>query len=159
MRSIQAKFFLWLANRVPNLYFLKVLKALLLRLAGVKVDLNGLYFIAPLNIDIPWRVSIGEGVFINRNCTFEGKGYVRIGNNVHIGPNVVFATTDHVLGKMDEVTGNIEIFDNVWIGSNVSVLQGVRVGPNVIVGAGAVVTKDFDSCIIAGVPAKVIKKL
>ncbi|MGL5544389.1 MAG: DapH/DapD/GlmU-related protein, partial [Cetobacterium sp.] len=52
----------------------------------------------------------------------------------------------------------IEIGKGVWIGGNVSILPGVTLGDNVIVAAGAVVTKNFPpNCIIAGVPAKILK--
>ena len=51
------------------------------------------------------------------------------------------------------------IGDNVWLGEKVAVLPGVRIGHGVVVGAGAVVTRDVpDHCIVAGVPARVIKR-
>ena len=49
---------------------------------------------------------------------------------------------------------------DVWIGGNCTILPGVTIGNNVVVAAGAVVTKDVpDNCVVAGVPAKVIRKL
>lgn len=52
------------------------------------------------------------------------------------------------------------IGDDVWIGGNVTILPGVNIGNNVIVAAGAVVTKDVpDNCVVGGVPAKILKPL
>ena len=49
---------------------------------------------------------------------------------------------------------------NVWVGSNVTILQGVTIGDNAVIAAGAVVTKDVPAgCVAAGVPAGVIKKI
>ena len=88
-------------------------------------------------------------------------------NNVCVAANVTFLTHDvmHTLFRtMDgnsafyqEKIGCIEIFDNVFIGSNSTILNGVKIGPNAIVAAGAVVTKDVpQGSIVGGVPARVI---
>lgn len=159
MPSLRRLFFIWLANLVPNLYCLKILKAGMLTAAGVKLKkVHDLYFLSPLQMDRPEKISMGAGVFINRGCVFEGLGRIEIGNNVQIGPNVILATTNHKPGDMDEVPGNIRILDNVWIGANAVVVQGVTLGPNVIVGAGSVVTRSFDNCTIVGVPASPVRK-
>lgn len=157
MMLLRSKLFLWLANRIPDYYELRVIKAVLLLFAGVKLNILGMYFNSSLHIDTPGKVSLGKGVFVNRNCTFEGLGHIVIGNNVQIGPNVVLATSNHLLGSMKVVSGDIRILDNVWLGSSVVVTQGVCLGPNVVVGAGAVVTRSFKDCSVAGVPAKVME--
>ena len=52
------------------------------------------------------------------------------------------------------------IGNDVWIGGNVTILPGVTIGNNVVVAAGAVVTKDIpDNCVVAGVPARKIKDI
>lgn len=54
----------------------------------------------------------------------------------------------------------ITIGNDVWIGGNVTILPGVRIGNNVVIAAGAVVTKDIpDNCLAGGIPAKVLKPL
>ena len=54
---------------------------------------------------------------------------------------------------------NVIIGNNVWIGENVVVLPGVKIGNGVIIGAGAIVTKNIpDNCIVAGNPARIIKR-
>lgn len=95
---------------------------------------------------------------------------VKIHNNVVIAANVTFITHD-ILNDMlarkigakpgaelsEYNMGTIEIFDNVAIGSNVSVLYNTKIGPNAIIAAGSVVTKDVpEGTIVGGVPAKVI---
>lgn len=90
---------------------------------------------------------------------------IRIHDNVRIASNVTFATHDvthFMLNKMPgskggytETLGCIEIMDNVFIGTNVTILGNVRIGPNVIVAAGAVVTKDVPpDSVVGGVPAR-----
>ena len=64
------------------------------------------------------------------------------------------------LPDTDDQVGDILIKRNVWLGSNVTVLAGVTIGENTVVGAGSVVTKDLPANVLAaGVPAKVIKTL
>ncbi len=90
---------------------------------------------------------------------------IKFHNNVVVTSNVTFVTHDifHLglrhLGQGDFCyqAGCIEVMDNVFIGCNSTILPNVRIGPNVIVAAGSVVTKDIPSgVVVAGVPAKVI---
>ena len=111
---------------------------------------------------------IGENVTImDRKIPLYAK-LIRIHNNVRIASNVTFATHDitHlVLNKMSnthgkvysETIGCIELMDNVFIGTNSTLVGGVRIGPNAIVAAGAVVTKDVpENSVVGGVPARYI---
>lgn len=95
---------------------------------------------------------------------------IRIHNNVKLASNVTFATHDithSMLNRMPqkqtdylETLGCIEIMDNVFIGANSTIVGGVRVGPNAIVAAGAVVTKDVpENSVVGGVPARVLCSL
>jgi maltose O-acetyltransferase len=95
---------------------------------------------------------------------FSGSG-VTIGDNVMIGPHCCIASGGHDFHQVEKpmrfagnlTKGPIVIEDNVWIGANVTVSDGVRIGRDAVVGAGSVVTKDvapFD--IVAGVPARVM---
>ena len=93
---------------------------------------------------------------------------IKLGNNVRIASNVTFVTHDvtHVMlnanqtlkgERFKERIGCIEIKDNVFVGSGSTILYGVRIGSNVIVGAGSLVNRDVPSnSVIGGVPARVI---
>lgn len=93
---------------------------------------------------------------------------IYIGNNVHLASNVTFINHDIAFmmfnhmdpkHKYSERYGNIHIGDNVFVGSNSTVLYDVHIGNNVIIGAGSLVNKDIpDGMIAAGVPCKVIGK-
>jgi acetyltransferase-like isoleucine patch superfamily enzyme len=152
-------FYLWLANKIPNFFKLKLLKASLLYFSGIKLNCRDFYFISPLLVDNPSSLYFGRRVFINSGVKFEGVGRVTLGNNIQVGPNVVFATTNHELPSMKTSAGSIELKDDVWIGSNAVIMAGVVLGPNLIVGAGAVVNKSFSNCIIGGVPARKLKDI
>ena len=154
--NVIALFLLWISNLIPNVFIFRLIKSFFLKLAGVNVSINSFYFRSPIKIDKPSYLEIGKNVFTNWNATFEGEGKILIGNNVQVGPNVVFATTNHALPSMEDICMDIEIKNNVWIGANVCITPGVILGPNVIVAAGAIVTKNFNNCSIGGVPAYII---
>ncbi len=109
---------------------------------------------------------IGQNVTIMDRKVPLYANLIRIHDNVKIASNVSFVTHDitHVmLNKMlgektyRETVGCIEIMDNVFVGTNVTILNNVRIGANTIIAAGAVVTKDVPpNSIVGGVPAKVI---
>ncbi len=116
-----------------------------------------------------------QGVVVGENVKFYGATpgmfgsepwLITIGNNVHIVSGCHFVNHDggvlilrHKYPDL-ELTAPIKIGDNVYIGMNCTILPGVSIGDNVIVGAGSIVTKSFPGgVVIAGVPARVIKKL
>ena len=125
-------------------------------------ELNGSYH-APEEIrELLSRLfTVGKNVFINACCHFQDHGGVTLGDGCQIGHNVVFATLNHGFAPEDRSTtypAPIVLKKNVWVGSNATILSGVTIGENAIVGAGSVVTKDVpDNAIVGGVPAKVIK--
>ena len=160
MKSLIVSIILFTANAIPNLYSLKILKGICLKLSGVKTDFRTIYFVSPIKFDNPYNTKIGKGVFINQNTYFEGNGSITIGNFVQVGPNVVFATTNHDINdQMASIVGSIKILDNVWIGANVVLTKDINIGPNVVIGAGSIVTKSFKNCTISGVPAKTGKPI
>jgi len=118
-------------------------------------------------------VEIQKNAFIGKNCkisshTFICEG-VHIDDNVFVGHNVTFINDKHPRATNED--GSMQT-DNDWrvvetfvkkgasIGSSSTIMCGITIGENSIVGAGAVVTKDVPpNSIVAGVPAKLIKKI
>lgn len=117
----------------------------------------------PFYTDFGKNIRIGEGVFINACCHFQDHGGVTIGDGCQIGHNVVFATLNHGPAPEDRkhtYPKPIVLGKNVWVGSNSTILQGVTIGDNAVVGAGAVVTKDVAAdTVVGGVPARFIKRI
>jgi acetyltransferase-like isoleucine patch superfamily enzyme len=93
-----------------------------------------------------------------------GNGGIEIGDHVLIANNSILTTVNHKIGeglyRGNQVTGKITVGNNVWIGANATILPGVSIGENSIVGAGGVVTKDVPAnTIVGGVPAKLIRTI
>lgn len=112
------------------------------------------------------KIFIGDKFGINAYSRIIAKGEILIGDNVLIARYVSILDHDHNISaflsrdnnKYD--IQNIIIGNNVWIGDKVTILKGVKIGNNVIIGSNSVVTKDIsDNQIVAGIPAKLIKKI
>ena len=94
-------------------------------------------------------------------------GPVSLGSHVQLAQGVVVTGLNHIFSNpsipidMQGVeTKMVEISDDVWIGANATILPGVKIGQHCVVAAGAVVCSDVPAhCVVAGVPAKVIKQL
>ena len=86
--------------------------------------------------------------------------HIEIGENVIISENVIIRDSDnHQITGGNSMFAPVIIKDNAWIGMSAIILKGVTVGEGAIVAAGSVVTKDVPPhTIVAGVPARVIKK-
>ncbi len=131
------------------------------------------------NRNIPWPVNPNTiisnpnkihfdvdniNIFQTPGCYWQNHdGNIYIGKNCWIGPNVGVITTNHdIHNPSQHVEGkDIILGDSCWIGMNSTILPGVVLGNNTVVGAGSVVTKSFPNgnCVIGGVPAKIIKQL
>lgn len=137
-------------------------RRLLSELFGYEVSAT-LRVFPPFYSDFGKNITVGENVFINACCQFQDHGGIIIGDGCQIGHNVVFATLNHGLAPEDRhntYPAPIVLGRNVWVGSNATILQGVTIGDNAVIGAGAVVTKDVEAnTVVGGVPAKFIRKI
>lgn len=113
-------------------------------------------------------VKIGNNVGMSSPCIWV-RNSLTIGDNVNVGGNCIIMDNDaHEIdykARRGEIKGEVKsapivIEDDVWLGANVMVLKGVRIGARSIIGAGSVVTRNIPSdCIAVGNPARVIKNL
>lgn len=136
--------------------------ALMSELTGREVD-DSLGLFPPFYTDCGKNIRIGKRVFINSGCKFQDQGGITIGDDVLVGHNCVIATLNHATDpdrRGDMIPAPVRIGNKVWIGANVTILQGVTIGDGAIIAAGSVVRKDVESrTVVAGVPAKFIKKI
>jgi maltose O-acetyltransferase len=137
----------------------KLLKELLGKV-GNNADIQ-----APLFCDYGCHIEVGDNFFANFNCVFLDCNYIKMGNNVFLGPNVqVYTATHPVIAaeriKGPELASPITVGDNVWIGGSSIICPGVTIGENTTIGAGSVVTKDIPSnAVAAGNPCRVLRNL
>lgn len=107
------------------------------------------------------KVKIGKNVAIMSNCLMMSSGGITIDDDVMIAANVQLISNNHDLDTRSVITClPIHIKQNCWIGAGATILRGVTIGKNSVVGAGSVVTKDVpDNVIVVGNPAKIIKRI
>jgi len=110
-------------------------------------------------------IKIGSRVNINPFCFLYGYGGITIGDNCRIAAgckliafNHKFDLTDQAVVEQGNSAKGIVIGDNVWLGADVKILDGVELGANCVVGAGSIVTSSVpDNAIVAGNPARIIR--
>lgn len=115
----------------------------------------------PVQIDCAKCFHIGKNVFANHGLTVMSVGTITIEDGVMLGPEVGLFTVNHEPKNIRTImTKEIRIKKNAWVGARVSILPGVTIGENAIVGTGSVVTKDVpDDAVAVGVPAKIVKMI
>lgn len=127
---------------------------------GVDISMQSPFF-----CDVGSNIHVGDRFLTNYNVTILDVGRVTIGDDCMIGPNTVISTVNHPIDAAERrkklsILSPVALGNDVWIGANCTILPGVTLGDNVIVAAGAVVTKDVPSnSVVAGVPARVIRDL
>lgn len=107
------------------------------------------------------HVTIGRNVVVMYNCLMMAAGGITIDDDVRVAANVQLISNNHDLHDRDVLTCKpVHLKRNSWIGAGASILPGVTVGENAVVGAGSVVTKDVaDNTVVTGNPAKFIKNI
>ena len=119
----------------------------------------------PFYCDYGFNIEVGERFYANYNFTVLDVAPVRIGENVLCAPNVAIYTAGHPLHPESRKSGYeygapVTIGDNVWLGGSVVVNPGVRVGNNVVIGSGSVVTRDIaDNMLAAGNPCRPLRAI
>jgi acetyltransferase-like isoleucine patch superfamily enzyme len=133
------------------------------KLTGQPVDPT-FHLIPPVCSDCGLNLRIGRNVFINQGCRLDDIGGIHLGDDVLLAPGVRLISSGHPLDpairRSQITTAPIRIGRGVWIAAGAMVLQGVAVGDDAVVAAGAVVTKDVPPrTLVAGVPARVVRSL
>lgn len=127
-----------------------------------RIDKSTVVFV-PFYTNFGRHIRLGKNVFINHACTFLDMGGITIGDQVQIGPKVNLITENHPIDPGNRRTLDlkpIRIEKNAWIGAAATILPGVTVGENAVVAAGAVVLTPVEAnTVVAGVPARVVKKI
>jgi acetyltransferase-like isoleucine patch superfamily enzyme len=141
-----------------------VVRKFLYRAAGMRVDSR---LVSPhCRIDgSPRNIGIGASTYVNVGCYFEGVGAIAVGKDCALGMQVMVITSDHPRlqggGWNPDAKGKAVIVgDRVWIGARATILPGVTVGDDVIIAAGAIVTRDCAAeGMYAGAPARRIRDI
>lgn len=117
------------------------------------------------------KITIGNDSIIGDDCHITAINKIEIGNNVLTGKKITITDNAHGKSEFNWLSvapilrplfskGPVIIEDGVWIGEKATILPGVHIGKNAIIGANSLVTKDVpENCVVGGVPAKVIKIL
>lgn len=135
------------------------------RVLGVRIG-KGSALLLGLYLYVPGRsnrghpgITIGAHTVINRQCCLDGRGGLRIGDNVSLSPGVWLLTDQHDINDPEfrEQLAPIAVGDYAFLGSRALVLPGVTIGEGAVVAAGAVVTADVPPyTVVGGVPARPI---
>jgi len=111
-------------------------------------------------------VTIGDRTLIGRDSHVVGHWSIEIGDDIQTGPRVYITDQNHSyvdpdvpVGRQWPVEASVRIGSGSWLGANVVVLPGSIIGEHVVVAAGAVVRGEVpDRCVVAGVPARVVRR-
>jgi len=126
---------------------------------------ENIYIEPNFRCDYGYNIHVGENFYANFDCVFLDVCEIRIGKNCMIAPGVHIYTATHPLNPIERISGAefgapVQIGENVWIGGRAIINPGVKIGNNVVIASGAVVTKDVpDNVVVGGNPARVIKNI
>jgi acetyltransferase-like isoleucine patch superfamily enzyme len=117
----------------------------------------------PFFTDHGLRLELAGRVFINQNCTFLDYAGIRLGDRVLVGPRATFITVGHPVETEERrswLTGApIDVGENVWIGAGATILPGVSIGRDAVIGAGAIVADDVPAAtLVTGTKAAVRRR-
>ena len=130
-----------------------------------KVDVEQIEVLSPFVVDYGYNIQIGAGSFFNHNIYLMDCAEIKIGKKCFIGPNCGFYTAIHPMlieprNEGLEMAKPIELADNIWIGADVTILPGVKIGEGSVIGAKSLVSKDIPAGVLAfGNPCRVIRPI
>lgn len=163
MTSVVSYIIQFLFSLLPDTRFFRF-KAILLRLRGFEIGAN-VRVVSSAKIKLR-RLSIGDNSWIGHETLIEGgDALVYIGKNVDIAPRCVIITGTHKIGDKTHRAGegeshDIIIGDGTWVGAHSTILGGIQIGQGCVIGAGSLVRENVeDNSLVAGVPAKLIRRL
>ena len=136
------------------------LKRWVLRLFGAQIG-NGVVIKPQVKITFPWKLSIGNHVWLGEECWLLNLDRITIGNNVCISQRAFLCTGNHDYSRstFDLITKPIAIHDGAWVGAGSWIGPGVHMGTHAVVAAGSISTKDLEPWgIYSGNPAAFRKK-
>lgn len=130
------------------------------RSKGTNVEWNG------GTITDAQNISVGHHVYIGPGASFHGRGGISIADGAIFGPRVTIHSSNHNYESATSVPYDggvcvrpVVVEEAVWVGDNVMICPGVRVGRGAVIGMGSVVTKDVPAfSVVGGNPARVIKR-
>jgi len=116
------------------------------------------------NTSIQNRCIFLEDIEIGRNCIFAHNVYISSGRHYyHLQPELYIKDQDKIVAQDEDLSAShskkVIIEDDCWLGANVVVMSGIKIGRGCVIGANSVVTKDVEPfSVVAGIPAKLLKK-
>lgn len=157
-------FLIGLRHRFLNYFVNKIpfwcIRKLLYKIFGLRIGKDSRIGLGTFIIS-PKHIIIGNNTIINEKCYLDGRGGLLIGNNCSISmyAKLITGTHNHNSLHFEYITQQIEIFDNVWIGTDAVILNGSKLGTGSIIGAGCVFKGvALNKEIYVGNPAKKIKE-
>lgn len=135
-------------------------KIFFLKLFGAKVG-KGVIIKPRVNIKYPWKLHIGNYVWIGENVWIDNLAKVEIGNNVCISQGAFLLTGNHnyKMSSFDLITGEIVLEEGVWIGAKSTVCPGIKCFSHSVLSVGSVASTNLEAyCIYQGNPAQKVRE-
>ncbi len=128
--------------------------------SGVQLDRGVVLLVSGERTDAD-KIVIGRATYLNRGTMIDASARIEVGANAMIGPFCYITDHDHVIGSADALVSRpTRIGERCWLGAHVTVLKGVTIGEDTVIGAGSVVTKSLPAHVVAvGNPARVVREI
>lgn len=152
--KIKYAFWLILSNVffLTNIPYPNFVKIAILRMMGAKMG-NGIIIKPWVKIKLPWKLQVGDNVWLGESCWLDNISSISIGNHVCISQEALLLTGNHDYTKstFDLMSRPITIEDGVWIGARATVVGGVLIKSHSVIGVGTLITKDTEAFQVYGI--------